>query len=383
MNILIYTPKAFPLSETFIYYQYKYNKAHNIIGATSNFVSGNFMKLENPVFLIAPKPKNLIDRIISFIIRRLKREKESFSFFSLLKIKKIIKKNNIQLVHINYGTSAYSFSFLTKIKIPFIIHFHGYDASSKLSDKNYLKKLKLILPKACKIIVVSDEMKNNIINYVDKSIENKIVTIPYGVDIDKITNFTSQFSNNETIKVLHVGRLTPKKGVPDLVKVFHQIIKEIDNVQLNIIGSGEEFQIIQKYINKNKLTDKIILHGAKKQDFVISFLHKTDIFVLNSRTAPNGDKEGFPNVIIEAMAAKKAIISTYHAGIPMAISNMQEGLLVEEKNNAQLKTALMKLIQDKTLREKLAGNAFEKVTKNFTINKMLQNINKVYNDCSK
>ena len=100
---------------------------------------------------------------------------------------------------------------------------------------------------------------------------------------------------------------------------------------------------------------------------------------LNSRRAPNGDMEGYPNAIIEAMAAKCAVISTLHAGIPEIINNYENGILVEENNNNQLYDAIIEMVFNKKLRVKLQTRAQLKANEKFSIVKMFTEYLNLYN----
>lgn len=376
MNILIYTPVAFEISETFIYNQYKFQNKHNLTGVCGK-LKENSESINTKFYVISNTPLNLTDRIISFIVVKLKKlYKYSFSFFNEKKFIQIIKKNNIDLIHCNYGTSGLKIMNLAKKNnIPLIVHFHGFDASVSLKDPYYVKFLPKLFKISAKIIAVSNDMKERLLPYTEK---DKIVVIPYGSNFNKI-NFNNKKYNNDIIRILHVGRLTPKKGVFDLVNVFNKIIKTKQyKIKLDIIGNGEELLQIKNYIAKNKLSEFVVLHNSLPHENVISFMKTSDIFVLNSRVAPSGDKEGFPNVIIEAMACESAIVSTYHAGIPMAVTNEKEGLLVEEKNNNELEKALVRLIVNNEERKKFAENAKEKALKKFSVEKMIEEYNRIY-----
>lgn len=126
---------------------------------------------------------------------------------------------------------------------------------------------------------------------------------------------------------------------------------------LHLLGDGPEAEQTRSIVNKNGIKDKVVFYGSQPNQKVKELMQQADIFVLNSRTADNGDMEGLPVTILEAMSMGKAIVSTRHAGIPFAIRDQHNGLLVEEKNNDQLYAAMEKLILDAGLRQQLGQNA--------------------------
>ncbi len=377
MNVLIYTPRAFTIGETFIQNQFIYQNQNNVIGVCHKY-QDNGIKVQNKVYKIPAIPINLIDRVKSFFFRKFSEYKYAFPFNSRKQLLKIIEENKTDVIHCNYGHNGLKFiDIVEKTKLPLILHFHGIDASMHLKDESFKNKLPKLFNVAKAIIVVSDDMKDRLLPFVNN--KEKIEVIPYGTDLQKILNYPEIKKENKKINILHLGRITPKKGVLDLVKVFKNIISTIkSNVQLDIVGAGEEFDELKKFVENNGLSDKVILHGALQHNQALNVLNKADIFVLNSRVAPNGDREGFPNVIIEAMAAECAIVSTYHAGIPMAITNEKEGLLVEEKNNEQLEKAILRLIENPDERKIFARNAKEKAINNFSVEKMIERYNELY-----
>jgi glycosyltransferase involved in cell wall biosynthesis len=98
---------------------------------------------------------------------------------------------------------------------------------------------------------------------------------------------------------------------------------------------------------------------------------------LNSRTDDQGDMEGFPNSILEAMSMGKAVISTYHAGIPAIIDNGQNGVLVHEKDNTELLQAMEMLTANTFLRKQIGANARLKVQNNFELSGMKLELQKL------
>ena len=95
-------------------------------------------------------------------------------------------------------------------------------------------------------------------------------------------------------------------------------------------------------------------------------MSEADVFVLNSRVGKDGDMEGLPVSLLEAMSMQLAVISTRHAGIPQAIKNGKDGLLIDEKDNNALLAGLEKLINDAGLRKRLGEAARQTVISRFT-----------------
>lgn len=379
MNILLYTPRAFSISETFIVnllnlqsrdlkFIIAYNKLESFAGFSINNYNSKY---------IPSTPINIIDRIISKIIRSCNQLYLSLPFSSIRKVRKTIISNSIDAIYCQYGISAIPlFKTCLKSNLNLIIHFHGYDASSLLLDLKYRKSLEKLFSSKVnyKVIVVAEYMRQNLIEIGARP--DKISLIPYGIDLKKIIKPTQR--NSSKVKVLHAGRLTPKKGVKDLIKVISELPEPVlSNIKFDIIGDGEEYTECQKFIKSKDLNETIKMHGAQSHEIVLKFMSHADIFILNSRTSRTGDKEGFPNSIIEAMASGCAVLSTLHAGIPEAIDHEENGLLVNEYDNNQLKKELLRLIKDEPLRKRLSLNAIKKVQLKFSSEIQLSKIREV------
>ncbi len=125
------------------------------------------------------------------------------------------------------------------------------------------------------------------------------------------------------------------------MKVFSDLSTRMPDIRLNVIGDGPELGAIQQLAQD---TRAVKFYGSQPHEEVKKFMLDADIFVLNSRVGDSGDMEGLPVSLLEAMSMGKAVVSTRHAGIPEAVTDGVNGLLVNEKDNASLSAAIEKLI---------------------------------------
>jgi glycosyltransferase involved in cell wall biosynthesis len=220
-----------------------------------------------------------------------------------------------------------------KQKKPAIIHFHGNDASQQLKCENYVRHLKIILSNPLvSIIVPSDHLGRMLQIACGSTLDYK--KIPYGPEIVDF-NRASGIDDGQC-HLIFVGRLVPKKNPLALIEAFRIATDQKDNLILDIVGDGPLMPDVRKRIEQLGLGKKINLHGRKSHDFCLALMARADLYVQHSVTDFNGDQEGLPNSILEALLLGKPVISTIHSGIPEAVEDGRNGYLVREHDFVQM-----------------------------------------------
>lgn len=234
-------------------------------------------------------------------------------------------------------------------KKPYIVTGHGGDVTSL--NKGILRKLKIrCLKRAKHVTVVSEHLKKKVQELVP-NINPSVISM--GVDTSKFGKqycVTNYFEQGDKKVVLFVGRLAEKKGVTYLIEAM----KDIDAL-LVIVGDGP----LRKELEKQALElgeAKVKFLGGKTHDELKTIYASADIFVAPSITAKDGDQEGMPTTIMEAMASGIPVISTKSSGIIQLIQDSKNGLLCEEKNVEQLANNIIELLNN----EKFVYNLVEK-----------------------
>ena len=375
MKVLLFNHTFFNISETFIYKQVTAVPAGVEVELLAfDIVNENSFPLRNKKYKVE-RVANNTDKIIIAIRKHIFRVRYKLGLFAHFAIKKILRETKYDLVHAHFGFNALLIYPLVRLfKIPFIVTFHGVDASPQmLSQREYRRRVKEMLEYASAIIIVSNHMKQTL----DLGhLRDKVHLIPCGTDPEEF-NCSAKRNQSEYISILHSGRLVSKKGVPDLIRVFSLLSHRFRNVRLNVVGDGPELELC-KQLADDARSDSIHFFGAKSHGQVKKFMEEADIFILNSRVGDRGDMEGLPVSLIEAMSMQLAVISTRHAGIPDAIADGVNGLLIDEKDNIGLTAAIEKLISDEALRKRLGESARRTVLNRFTNGETNRKIAEVY-----
>jgi len=183
-----------------------------------------------------------------------------------------------------------------------------------------------------------------------------------GVDLP-----TLPYRNGENRRggLLAVGRLDPIKGFEVLVDALGELARQGRRVPCKIIGSGPLEADLKARIARHGIADTVELAGAMPQAEVRAALYAASVFVLPSVVAANGDRDGIPVSLMEAMAAGTPCVSTRVSGIPELIDDGREGLLVPERDPAALAQAIARLLDNPDLGKTLAIAARAKVEREF------------------
>jgi colanic acid/amylovoran biosynthesis glycosyltransferase len=245
-----------------------------------------------------------------------------------------------------------------------ITFFHGYDLTRTIQKRG--KSFYRFLFQTNAIICPISQFFATILVQLGAN-ENHIKVHHMGVDIQQFPFSPKQSLSNE-LNVLIVARLTEKKGIKHAIMAMKLLQLDGLKCQLQIIGDGEEKAALQAITQNLGLQEQIIFHGAKSQTFVKEALNQADVFLLPSVVAKDGDMEGIPVSLMEAMATGKPVIATKHSGIPELIADKVNGFLVTEKSAEEICTALKNFYTlPNPLRQNMLSSARNKVEYDFNI----------------
>ena len=312
-----------------------------------------FMDKLKLAFFYCFYPKLLVDRIISI--------KNTISLFKKYKIDIILSGSA-------YRPLIYSFILSKWFQIPMATYAHGEDYLKELPFK-----VNTIMLQNIENIIVSNKIMKNLLLKIHNVKPVKIKIIHYGVDIEnsEVKENVSELraklniSQNDFI-ILTVSRLYPRKGFETVLKALKLIIDENPSIPIKylIIGSGNEEQIIKKWIDDLNLKDNVKLLGRidgypKNQYYKLS-----DLFVLVPEIK-NNSIEGFGIVYIEANYFKLPVIGSRSGGVKMAIEDGKNGFLIESKDEVSLKEKIMLLYNNEQLRYDLGEYGHKRVLEFF------------------
>ena len=166
--------------------------------------------------------------------------------------------------------------------------------------------------------------------------------------------------------ILSVGRLVPKKGFGDLIAACDLLRRSGIRFRCEIVGEGPLRKTLEADIARRELSGLVTLKGAMTHADLIAFYREANVFALAPRIVEDGDRDGIPNVLVEAMASGVPVVSTAVSGIPELVLNDVTGLLVPSEAPSELADALRRLLGAPQIGGRLARNARLRLEKDFS-----------------
>ncbi len=200
---------------------------------------------------------------------------------------------------------------------------------------------------------------------------DKVSLVYHGLDFARLPEPQISRSNrdgsdpSDPIRLLSVGRLVEKKGYDVLLRALARLPKDLHWTLVHI-GGGALRQTLQDQAQAAGLAPRISWLGAQAQEAVVTAYRQADIFVLASRVARDGDRDGLPNVLMEAQSQGLVCLSTQVAAVPELIEDGVNGILVPPDDDQSLAAALVNLIRDPALRHRLGQAGAHNVHQRFS-----------------
>lgn len=386
-NVLVYRDQLLPYSETFIPAQVENYLTYQGLYVGSSRLSGSPPSLPSDRCLTLDQQKPLpgfgktLYKLLGYIPPAWLTQ---------------IKARSPQLIHAHFGLDGVLALPLAKaLKIPLVVTFHGYYATAhpgpdfQINDPFhwldylnkrgqffrhlYFRRQQLLFQQAHCCIAVSNHIRQALI---EKGCPPQKIQVRYiGIDVD-------QFRRDPSIQrrpyVLFVGRLVEKKGCEYLIRAMAQVQSICPEAELVIIGDGPLRSKLETRAAETLSQYRFI--GKQSSTQVRQWMAESQVLVAPSVTTAQGETEGLPIVILEAMAMGLPVVASKHAGIPEAIIHGETGYLAAERDDASLSAAIVQLFQDLTLWQRLSTAGRQRVETVFDLCTNTRQLEALYTD---
>jgi glycosyltransferase involved in cell wall biosynthesis len=213
----------------------------------------------------------------------------------------------------------------------------------------------------------------------DAGISTPIHTIYHGIDVD-FFKFAPPAKNAPPYEILSVGRLVPKKGYEDLLAALELLDRSGLDFRFTHIGSGEIEPQIKDLVRRLGLGHRVRMLGTLSHEEVISYYRNADCFALACKVALNGDRDGIPNVLVEAMAVGLPVVATRVSAIPELVEDGVTGTLVEPDNPRAMAEAIGGLLRRPAEARSLVERARARVEQDFDNKQCVMRLHSLFRD---
>jgi glycosyltransferase involved in cell wall biosynthesis len=199
--------------------------------------------------------------------------------------------------------------------------------------------------------------------------KSKFSLVYHGVNLKDFQPISNPGANSPPNRplILSVGRLVEKKGFQDLLEALFIVKKSGEDFQCAIYGTGPLAKQLEEWIERQGMTDEVSLKGDRTQQELISVYQNATLFILTPVQTEDGDRDGIPNVLLEAMAVGLPVITTVVAGIPELVENNQNGLLYQSHDVDGISSGIVELLRNAEKRRQFGRAASKKVAEQFDI----------------
>ncbi|MEC7850446.1 MAG: glycosyltransferase family 4 protein [Candidatus Neomarinimicrobiota bacterium] len=315
---------------------------------------------------------------IPFLGREVSPYRDIRAFLSLYKL---FKEEDFTIIH-THSSKAGLLARLAAVlnKTPIVIHtIHGFAFNDFMNGlkKNFFIYLEKLLAKWTDVLITVSNLNKKKIIDLNIAHENKIKNIYSGIDLSLFTNkrndeFRKELNlENDHLLLGSVGRLSNQKDPITMIEAFGIISKPFPNAHLALVGDGELKGKILEKIDQLKLNDRIHLTGNKNNPW--SVYHSMDLFIMSSIY------EGLGRSITEALSCGVPVVCTDVEGVPEIVRDNITGILVRPKDSNKLADAIIRTLNDMETAKKMAEEGRRFVNDNFDVNKMVNDIDSIYN----
>lgn len=286
---------------------------------------------------------------------------------------KLMKDLEVTHLHAHWATIPTTSAIIISriLGIPFSFTAHAWD----IFLHNPMLKEKV--QKAELVATCTDYNKKYLDSLLNYKENNKIILNYHGINFDTLPEINKNFDDN---LIFSIGRLCEQKGFPYLLDACAILRDRGYRLKCVIVGEGPDRKSLTSQINQLGLQGYVVLSGIKPQSYIFDMFNKARMFVLPCVIAKNGDRDGIPNVMIEALAMYTPVISTTVSGVPEIIQNNITGITVEPRNSQQLADAIIGLLNNPDKAKTFVKNGRKLVEEKFDIRKNIRELVSIFID---
>ncbi len=327
-----------------------------------------------PVYIVQKPPTHFLRR---FWLKQLQNKPWQVSNTELSALLAVLSETRARLLHVYFGHIAVHLLPLIRTwGNPSIVSFHGADVMVDMNKPAY-REATLQMLRAVKLVLVRSESLRRAL--VDLGCDPEKIGIQRtGIPLEEFPFRERGVPQSGEWLFVQAGRLIEKKGLPVTLRAFAIFLNRYPNATLTIAGEGPFLEELQRLARELDIAEHISFTGFVSQEQLRDIYYQSHIFLHPSQTGHDGNREGIPNSMLEAMATGMPVFATEHGGIPEAIENGVSGVLVPEHEHEALAQALLDAAEDPAFLSRIARAGADVVRENFDLEKQARRLEEIY-----
>jgi glycosyltransferase involved in cell wall biosynthesis len=322
-----------------------------------------------------PLEKEIKNEEIEIVLLRMRLR---YILFAMFKLIRLMKKENIQIVHTHLYFDHLFGRIAARIAgVPVIVTTeHGRGMWKK---GRHLLFERIANRFTDMRIAVSEDIRQIRIQR-EHTPPEKVITIPNAINEDDfiVSDYVHSDKrkalgiNSDDLVIGTVARFDPDKALDKLLEAAYLVVKSIENVKIILVGNGPLRKNLEDHAARLKIADKVVFTGARTD--IVELLSIMDVFVISSI------REGIPVSLLEAMAAERAVVATNVGGNAEVINDESCGLIVAPNDIDALAIGIISLLNNKALRERMGRKARVRIQENFSVKSQVGKIESLYEE---
>ena len=290
-----------------------------------------------------------------------------------------LEKSGAQLLHVYFGhIGVHLLPLLEICPLPVIVSFHGADAQIDLHKPAHLARTRRMIERATLLLVRSESLAARLVAL--GAPREKIRLHRTGIPLDEIPFTQRAAPADGAWRCVQACRLIAKKGLATSLRAFAEFAREFPRATFTIAGEGPQSAELRALAESLGLAERVTFPGFLPQEKLRALYAAAHLFLHPSELGPDGNQEGVPNAMLEAMASGLPVAATQHGGIPEAVEHGISGLLTPERDAPALAQSLLALARDPARYAAMSAAAGARVSAEFALPTQARALEAIYRE---
>ena len=328
---------------------------------------------------VLPRPPAWKREWRRFQSRRLKDAPPRLYDNEISHIDKLLRKSKANVLHIYFGNSALQLLPLLEQAdrpCPIVVSFHGADAGVDMEKPAWREAMAKVFEKADAVLARSEALVGDLESLGCPA--EKLTIQRAGIPLNEWPKMERAAPIDGAWRFVQSGRLIEKKGYDTTLRAFARFREVHPQARLVILGEGPLMEPLRKLANDLDIYNAVTFSGFVEQARIRSEYGWAHAFLHPSRTAGDGNREGVPNAMLEAMATGLPVLATEHGGIPEAVTDGREGFLADENDWEAFAVAMHDLAASEAVWKRMGLAARAKIEAKFERSQQIADLEDVY-----